>query len=145
MVYALKETWRVLRPSGTLIDLRPLSIDVPLLILTNAGWKSAGLPDQSQDRVHDNAADRAMRAVVHDGLFSRTKRKYFDVNNFWNSLAALKEDVEERWKEDVIVPKGIWREARLLYKNGSGKQRVRIAFRKKISVYQKMVKTIEPI
>jgi uncharacterized protein YeeX (DUF496 family) len=137
MVHALEETCRVLKPDGILIDLRPISVDVPLLILTASGWKSAGIPDQSPDRVHDLAADHALRIVLQDGLFTRVKRKYFDVNNYWNSLKALKEDIEDRWKDDVIVSTEIWQEARILFKNGSGQKRVRFPFRKKISVYQK--------
>jgi hypothetical protein len=138
MVHALKEAWRVLRTGGVLVDLRPISVDVPLLIRTVAGWKSAGIPDQSPDRLHDVAADLALRLVVYDGLFIRVKRKYFEVNNYWNTLKDLKEDVDDRWKDDIILSKEIWQQARHLFKNGSGRRRVRFPFRKKIGVYQKI-------
>ena len=136
-MHALKEIWRVLKSAGIVIDLRPISVDVPLLVLTDTGWKSAGLADQSPDRVHDIAADRAMRLIILDGLFIRVKQKYFDTNNYWDNIKKLKEDMESDWKDDVIISKGIWREARRLFKNGSGKKRIRVPFRKKITVYQK--------
>ena len=134
MVHALKEAWRLLRRGGMLIDLRPLSVDVPLLILTINGWKSAGMPDQSPDRVHEHAADRAMRSEVHEGLFVKAKQKYFVVNYYWNELKELKADVEGPWKGSLIISKDIWQQARQLLKNGSGERRVRIFFRKKITV-----------
>jgi len=137
MVHALKETWRVLKPSGIVIDLRPISLDTPLLILTKTGWKPAGYPDQSPDRIHDIAADRTMRIVVKGGMFTSVKRQYFEINYYWNNLNELKTDIEARWADDVIVSKEIWRQAHLLFKNGSGERRVRVPFRKKISVYQK--------
>jgi hypothetical protein len=137
MVHALKEAWRVVKPFGTLIDLRPISVDAPLLILIDSGWKSAGLADQHPDRVYDIAADRAMRIVVHELLFIRVKQKYFDINYYWNNLKECKRDIEGRWKDEIIVSKETWRQGRYLFKNGSGQRRVRIPFRKKITVYQK--------
>lgn len=137
MVHALMETWRVLKPAGMVIDLRPISIDTPLLILTKAGWKSAGYPDQSPDRIHDYAADQAVQVVVKGGMFTRVKRQYFEINYYWNNLNELKADIEDHWADDVIISKDIWRQARLLFKNGTGERRIRIPFRKKITVYQK--------
>jgi SAM-dependent methyltransferase len=138
MVHALKEVWRVLKPGGILIDLRPISVDVPLLILTASGWKSAGLPDQSPDRVHDFAANRAIHRVVHDGFFIRLKQEYFVTKYYWNNLKELKSDVENCWKEDIIVSKEIWHHARLLYKSGSTQRRVQFPLRRKLVMYRRM-------
>jgi hypothetical protein len=137
MVHALKEVWRVLKPGGVLIDLRPISVDVPLFILTTTGWKSAGLPDQSPDRIHDLAANRAIRNVVNDGLFIRLKQEYFATKYYWKNLKELKSDVENYWKEDIIVSKEIWQRARLLYTSGSGQRRILFPLRRKLIVYQK--------
>jgi hypothetical protein len=139
MVHALQETWRVLQSSGVIIDLRPISVDVPLLILTDSGWQSAGLPDQSPDRVHDIAADQALRIVIQDELYIKVRRRYFDINYYWNNLKELETDIEDRWKDDIVISKEIWQQAKLLFKNGRGEQRVRFPFRKKITVYQKIV------
>ena len=137
MVHALKEVWRVLKPGGVLIDLRPISVDVPLFILTTTGWKSAGLPDQSPDRIHDLAANRTIRNVVNNGLFIRLKQEYFTTKYYWKNLKELKSDVENYWKEDVIVSKEIWQQARLLYTSGSGQRRILFPLRRKLIVYQK--------
>jgi hypothetical protein len=137
MVHALKEVWRVLKPGGIVIDLRPISVDVPLLILTTAGWKSAGIPDQSPDRVHNLAANQAMRSVIHDGLFVKLKQDYFETKYYWNNLRELKSDVDNCWKDDVIVSKEIWQHARFLYTSGNGQRRIQFPLRRKLIMYRK--------
>ena len=37
MVHALKEAYRILAPQGIMIDVRPLSVDVPLEIIYEGG------------------------------------------------------------------------------------------------------------
>jgi hypothetical protein len=138
MVHALKEAWRVVKPAGVIIDLRPISIDTPLLILTASGWESAGLPDQGPDRVHDNASNGSIRKLVKARLFLKLRQRYFDVSHYWNNLEELEMDIEERWKDDVIISSEIWQRARLLCKTGKAEKRVRFPFRKKITLYQKV-------
>ena len=137
-MHALKEALRVLRAGGTLIDLRPISMDVPILILTSSGWESAGLPSQSPDRVHDLVANRAIRDVVREGLLDKLKQVYFVTNYYWNEIKELQSDVDECWKEDVIVTKEIWQKARRLFKRGSGLRRILFPLRRKITVYRKI-------
>ena len=137
MVHALKEAWRVLKPGGTLIDLRPISVDVPLFILTDAGWKSAGCPSQSPDRVHDQAANRAIRNVIRDGRFSKVKQVYFVTKNYWNTVEELQADVDESWKDDIIVTEEIWQEARRLFELGSSQRRILFPIRRKLTIYRR--------
>jgi hypothetical protein len=132
------EARRVLKNGGLLVDTRPISVDVPLLILTTEGWKSAGKPDQSPDRVDDLAAHRAIRVVVQEGLFTRVSQDYFNVGNYWDSLKELREAADGPWNGDMIFSEEIWRQARTLFKRGKGKRRVLLPFRKKISVYLKI-------
>lgn len=137
MVHALREAWRVLKPGGTLIDLRPISVDVPLLILTDAGWKAAGCPSQSPDRVHDLAADQAIRNVIREGRFSKVKQVYFVTNYYWNTMEELQADVDESWKDDIIVTEEIWREAHRLFKLGKSQRRILFPMRRKLTTYRK--------
>ena len=138
MVHALEEVWKAVRTGGIVIDLRPISLDIPLLILTPAGWKSAGQPDQSPDRIHDLAANQAVRTVVQTGLLRKVKQVYFTTNYYWNNLRELKKDVEECWKEDIIVSKEIWQQARILFKKSSGQRSILFPIRHKLIVYQKI-------
>lgn len=137
-MHALAESWRVLKPRGLLVDLRPISVDVPLMVLTHAGWMPAGLPDQSPDRVYDHACDRALRQVVREGRFARLSRRYFYSHNYWNNIEGLQEEMDGRWKGDILVAQDTWEQAQRLFAQGRGENRVQIAFRKKIGVYQKV-------
>ena len=138
MVHALNESWRVLTPGGMLVDLRPISMDVPILVLTEGGWLPAGFPDHSPDRVHDLACDQALRQVVREGRFSLRKRRYFDAHNYWNSVEDLRDEINERWKDDILVTEDTWEQARRLFAQGRGENRVQMAFRKKMCAYQKV-------
>lgn len=138
MVHALKEAWRVLKPGGIVIDLRPISVDVPILILTSSGWESAGRPSQSPDRVHDLVANRATRAVVREGLFTKLKQVYFVTNYYWNDLKGLQADIDESWKEDIIVTDEIWQQVRCLFERGSGLRRILFPMHRKLIIYQKI-------
>ena len=90
MVHALREIRRVLTPRGTIIDLRPICVDVPLRIFTAAGWKSAGMVYRGEERGHDVAANRAMRRVVNAGEYAFVKLEYFAYNWYWNTLNEFK-------------------------------------------------------
>ena len=137
-MHALKEAWRVLRAGGALIDMRPISVDVPILILSSAGWESAGRPSQSPDRVHDLVANRAIRDVVREGLLVKLKQVYFVTNYYWNDIHELQSDVDECWKEDIIMTKKIWQKVSRLFKRGSGERRILFPLRRKITVYRRI-------
>jgi hypothetical protein len=138
MVHALKEFWRVLVPRGVLIDLRPICMDVDLLILSTHGWKSAGRVDRGELRLHDNAANLATRRVVNGGLFHRIKTTYFTTKYFWNELEGLKTDTEGCWKEDASISEDTWRRAGRLLEGGNGEDRICISVKEKIVIYQKV-------
>ncbi len=138
MVHALEQFWRVLAPNGTLIDLRPICMDVVLLILTVHGWVSAGRVDRGGERLLDNAANLAMRTVVLRHLFTRTSLAYFITRYYWNDLEELRTDSEGKWKEDVTIAEETWRRARNLFGTTSGDDRVCVPVKRKIATYRKL-------
>lgn len=138
MVHALKEFWRVLVPKGVLIDLRPICMDVELLIHTARGWKAVGRVDRGELRLHDNAANLAMRKVVQEGLFRKVKKAYFITNHYWNDLEGLRTDADGCWKEDVTISEETWVRARTQMESGSGEDRVRVPVKRKITTYEKV-------
>jgi hypothetical protein len=137
MVHALQEAWRVLVPGGIMIDLRPLCIDVPLEILTPAGSESAGLVDMSPDIDKDIASDTAIQTVIRDGLYEIVKQEYFDFAYYWNTVREFKADLDERWKDEVILPIEVLKQARAMFKKHREGARVRIRIRMTLAKFTK--------
>lgn len=138
MVHALHEAWRILVPQGILIDLRPMCVDVPLEIIWMGGSESAGMLDMSPGIADEIAADSAIQSVVGEGIFSELKAEYFDFAFYWNTVKVMKEDMDERWQDDVILHEEVVRRARALFKKQRQKEpRVRLRVREKLIKYEK--------
>lgn len=69
MVHALEQAWQALRPGGVFVDLRPLSLDSALDIVSSQGKESAGMVDMSADLPDDRAVDEAIEAAVRAEVF----------------------------------------------------------------------------
>ena len=61
MVHALHEIWRVLAGNGTLGDLRPLSCQCPIELVTPSGVVHVGEADATGMAADDDASDRAIQ------------------------------------------------------------------------------------
>ena len=140
MVHALKEAWRVLVPRGILVDLRPLCIDVQLEILSPAGNESAGMVDMSPEIDLDIAADSATRTVVREGFYKVLKRETFDFAYYWGTVRKFKEDLEKQWKDEVILPAQVLKQARALFKKHGNEARVRMRIRMRLTKFAKIKK-----
>ncbi len=99
MVHALQEAWRVLVSHGILIDVRPISADAQLEIVTHDESVSAGIVDMSLDIASDIAADNAINDVIQKGNFKYLKMdERFDVSYYWTSVEEMKAYVDDKWK-----------------------------------------------
>ena len=135
-MHALQEARRVLAPAGTLIDLRPICVDAPLEILTPQGSHSAGLVDMSPDIADDIAADNTFKEAVAAGSLKQVKLEEFDFAYYWETVDGMKADFEDRWKDDAILPAGVLRKARRLFKAHGLDARVRLRIRMRLSAYR---------
>ena len=89
MVHALEEAWRVLRPDGLLIDLRPAMANRRVEIEGPNGVRAVGLMQEIFD--DDIRANRAVASVIRRGLFRRIGRQRFDCARVMDSVAAFRE------------------------------------------------------
>ena len=137
MVHALKEAYRVLIPQGIMIDVRPLSVDVPLEIIYKGGSESAGIIDMSPDIDLDIAADRAIDSVVKDRIFVESKVEFFDFAFNWKTLKDMQDYMEEFWKDDVIVPEEVVKQARILMGKLRPQTQIRVGIQMKLGKYEK--------
>ncbi len=72
MVHALEEAWRVLRPEGLLLDLRPAMVHRKVGVAGQDGPLEVGVMRERFD--DDLAADRAVAGALRRGLFRRVHR-----------------------------------------------------------------------
>ena len=117
MVHALIEAYRILTPHGILIDVRPLSLDVPLEIIYQGGCDLAGMIDMNPDLELDIAADKAIERMLIDNLFTEVSKEYFDFPYFWKTIKDLLEDLQDYWKDDVNVSDAVIQQAREYIQN----------------------------
>ena len=138
MVHALKEAHRILEPHGIIVDVRPLSIDVPLEVIYKGGNESAGMIDMSPGRPIDLAADQAVDTVIIDQLFTESMIEYFDFTYNWTTMEGMEEDIEENWKDEIIIPVEVGQRAHMLINQQRLETQIRFAARMKLGIYVKL-------
>jgi len=89
MVDALRQTHRVLRPHGQLIDARPDASRIPRVIAR--GRVRAHLRQGEDADKRDGASDEAVARVKADGLFRSLERGVIWHENTLGDLRALDE------------------------------------------------------
>ena len=138
MVHALKEAHRILEPHGIIVDVRPLSIDVPLEVIYKGGNESAGMIDMSPGRPIDLAADQAVDTVIIDQLFTESMIEYFYFTYYWTTMEGMEEDIEENWKDEIIIPVEVSQRAHMLINQQRLQTKIRFAARMKLGIYVKL-------
>ncbi len=138
MVHALQEAWRVLVSHGILIDVRPISGDAQLDIVTHERSLSAGIVDMSPGIASDIAADNAINEVIQKGAFNYLKMdERFDVSYYWTTVEEMKAYVDDKWKDDAILTGEVVRKARTIFDNFRREARIRISLQMKLSKLEK--------
>jgi hypothetical protein len=138
MVHALNEAHRILIPTGILIDVRPLSVDVPLEVIYQGGGESAGMIDMSPDIELDRAADRAIESVLTDQLYRESWVENFDFPYYWKTFRDMKVDLDEYWMTDVIIPEEVLQRARILFRKRRPQTQILVRVRMKLGKYEKL-------
>jgi len=138
MVHALKEAHRVLVPQGIIVDVRPLSVDVPLEILYKGDRESAGMIDTSPDIELDIAADNAIESILIGRIFVESSKEYFDFAYYWKTIHEMEEDLEEFWKDDVILPEAVIQQAHKLINKQRQQTQIRVGLQMKLGKYEKL-------
>jgi len=84
MVHALSEAHRVLKTNGVLLDLRPAAKHRRVGLGKGMAWKSVGVMREKFD--DDEAADRAVKQVLREGLYRRQSRVEFDIDRVMDTM-----------------------------------------------------------
>ena len=137
-MHALKEAWRVLMPMGVMLDIRPLSVDTPLELVSGDKRELAGIVDMSPEIEYDIAADDAIDTVVNAGNFTENKIDYFDYVYYWKTFHGMMVDFEERWKDEIIITDEVIQRAKSLYEEKRPMVKFRFGMRMKLGKYEKI-------
>src|SRR5262245_139769 len=89
MVHALRETSRVLVPSGVLIDTRPVTVPTALEVSVRGQWVEVFDFDVTPGIADDAAVEHAIDSVVCAGDFVPEAEASFVSALYWDSTAEL--------------------------------------------------------
>ncbi|MEE9167013.1 MAG: hypothetical protein V3U24_06090 [Candidatus Neomarinimicrobiota bacterium] len=145
MVHALKETWRVLVPNGSFVDLRPLAGKFPLEVVSHDQVKPAGFVDDTAEIPTDIACSESLEKVTEQEWFHREREESFDYLWYWDTIDEMKDYMEENWDPTPILPKMVFSKARQLLTSSGNGARVRLRMRLLISRYRKRQRPVHAL
>jgi len=138
MVHALSEIQRVLKPLGTLLDLRAMEDTWPVEVVSSTGWQPSGrleaLPEMMAD---DEAADQAMREVESAGWFIKKRVEEFPYFYYWDTPSEMKEFTETDWEGLEKFSEEVYRKTASLWASANADARVRMRVRMHIARWEK--------
>ena len=126
----------MLRPGGTLLDLRPLSLDSPVDVVADGRIEHSGMVDMSADLPDDWASDEAIEAAVRAGVFVPIQVRKFEFSYYWSSLEGMREYTQERWDTAVFPPEVLQRTQALMEELGPS-ARIRITLPMHLATYNR--------
>jgi hypothetical protein len=138
MVHALAETWRVLRPGGRLVDLRPYSTGWPLEVLAGEAVLLAGPLDDSIGIALDLASDDAIQEALDNGWFQPESSTTFEYNYYWDTVGGMHDFLKENWEESATVPDDVLTNARHLVQSTAHPVQIRIRRTMILASYRKL-------
>lgn len=138
MVHALVETWRVLRPGGQLIDLRPLASEWLVEVVGKDGVTLAGRIDQSPWTPNVVAANQAIAEVVERGWFTKKNRATFQYNYYWDTVEEMQTYVEANWTTVAVLPDSVRAKAGHLASLATGPVQIRVQRTMHLACYRKV-------
>ena len=138
MVHALSEIHRVLKPNGTLLDLRPLEDSWSVEVVSSAGWQASGrLSDMPIGIADDAAANDAMREVESRGWFIQKKIEEFPFFYYWDTPSEMKEFMEDEWEDFEKLEEELYRKTAAMWASSNADARVRVRVKMLIAAWKK--------
>jgi hypothetical protein len=139
MVHALNEIRRVLVPNGTLIDLRPMTEERRVEVVSARETREMGFVTALPLEADDNeAANQAMATVESDGWFARASEENFPIHYVWDSPREMEEWIETEWDDFLELDEEIKQATRSAWTLGDGDTRVRVRVNMLLTKWKKL-------
>lgn len=103
MVHALKEIWRVLKPGGILVDLRPIRHNVTIDLVHDDDMQLISVYSDEWRVAKDKAADDAIATVKKENLFKFEDSAPFEYIKYYDTCQELV-DFEAQRNPPIIHP-----------------------------------------
>lgn len=139
MVHALQEIHRTLRPSGILIDLRPVEQNWAVEIVTAAEQKTAGwLTDMPLGIADDEAAFRSIAEAESRGWFVKEREEEFSFFYYFDTPSEMKEFMDDEWEDFEKIDDATYLKTRSLWASANADARVRVRVKMLITKWKKI-------
>ena len=127
MVHALDEIRRVLAPNGILIDLRPVSDQWPVEVVSARAIKETGrVMDLPVGLADDEAANQSIKEAAEKGWFVREEEEFFPFYYSWDSPREMEEYLETEWEDFIGLDEETKQATRSTWALGDADSRVRV-------------------
>jgi hypothetical protein len=134
MVHALAEVWRILKPDGVLIDIRPINGQWPIEVASLREVKETGRVEDFPEPLYaDRASNEAMQDVESRGWFTRDRQEFFSYSYSWDTPTDMEEWVADEWQDVVALREETKQVTRSAWAVGDADARVRLQVRMLIS------------
>lgn len=138
MVHALQEIHRILKPNGTLIDLRVLEDSWSVEIASSSGWQAAGTLEALPAAVADDeAANLAMREAKDNGWYIQKTEAVAPYFYYWDTPSEMKAFMEREWQGFEKLREDVYRKTATLWAISNADARVRVRMQMLMATWEK--------
>jgi hypothetical protein len=139
MVHALHEIRRVLRPDGILIDMRPISDQWPVEIVSGRAIQQTGrVQDLPVGLADDEAANQSIMETAKKGWFVKEQEEFFPFYYSWDSPNEMEEYIAEEWEDFISLDEATMQATRSAWAIADADARVRVRMKIMIARWKRM-------
>jgi hypothetical protein len=130
MVHALEEIRRVLKQDGILIDIRPLSGQWQIEVMSNRRLQETGRVDDFPEPLDaDRASNEAMKEMEARAWFRREQEEFFPFFYSWDMPSEMEEFIAEDWSDFIRLGEAAKMATRAAWASADADARVRVRVR----------------
>lgn len=108
MVDALIKIKTLLKPNGLLVDIHPMDQVMPIYVQLGREIRPVGDINVESKFTKYRQADKAIAAVLQDGIFTLQQKTAVDFSVYFDSVAECRQYLAEEWSSAKLAEES-WR------------------------------------